>query len=80
MQESIPKEKIKYLINHWCVENNKPFNVRAFSLYINDDYRLWHNYLKGNTKVGAKAIFRLSAHFPNLNLNWLIKSEGNPFL
>ncbi|WP_417365974.1 hypothetical protein [Flavobacterium beibuense] len=73
--------KIKALIEHYGQQKNyeeKSYLVK-FAADHGLNYKQWNNYIRGNQAAGIKIVSFLIEVFPDLNLNWLLKDQGNMF-
>jgi len=75
----ISPDKIKKLIELYGMIHNYPKkSYVVFFCRDNDlNYNQWNNYLRGKQSIGMKVISDLMMIFPDLNMNWLFKDEGN---
>lgn len=74
--------KILALIAHYGKEKGyeEKSYLRAFTKDLELNYVQWSAYTRGSQNLGIKIIDTLINVFPNINLNWLLKDEGEMFL
>lgn len=78
----IDKGKVITLIKHYSTE--KGYSEKSWLTAFCEDkqlnYKQWHTLLKTDKGIGIKVIDLLVDVFPNLNLNWLLKDDGEMFI
>lgn len=75
---NIDGEKIKQLIEIYG-ETKGYAKKSHLSLFCDDhdlNYKQWTAYCRNTQKLGLKIIYDLITIFPDLNLNWLFKDQG----
>lgn len=79
---TIEGEKIMALIEVYGKQKEYPEKsyIPKFCKDFELNYVQWFSYTKDQQNPGIKIIYILMNIFPNLNLNWLLKSEGSMFL
>lgn len=74
--------KIKSLVDYYA--NMKDYPSKSSLAKFCEDYDLnynqWNAYIRETQAVGIKIIHQLMDVFPKLNLNWLLKDEGEMFV
>lgn len=75
----ISKEKIQILVNLYGLIHNHPKKscLKLFCSENNLNYNQWNAHIGGRQVIGLKIVFKLMEIFPDLNMNWLFKNEGN---
>jgi len=73
--------KFKRLIEIYGIGKGYPekSHLPKFCEDFDLNYTQWNTYCRGKQNVGVKIIDILLDIFPNLNLNWFIKDEGDIF-
>lgn len=73
--------KILRIIEHYGESKGYPKKsyVKSFTDDFGVNYAQWSNYIRGDQNLGIKIIDFLVEKFPNLNMNWLLKDEGEMF-
>lgn len=75
-------QKIQDLISYYGKTNGIP--EKSYLVKFTEDFKLnykqWSAYTRGDQNLGIKIIDVLMDIFPKLNLNWLLKDEGDMFL
>lgn len=77
----IEKGRVVALIEHYRKAKEYPEKswLKGFCADNSLNYNQWHTLLKSDKGVGIKIIDILVNIFPNVNLNWLLKGEGEMF-
>ena len=79
---NVDSSKIRALIEFHGRQRNYP--TKSFVPSFVEDFKLnynqWSAYTKGTQNIGIKVIQQLMEIFPELNLNWLLKDEGEMFV
>jgi len=75
----ISPDKIDKLIELYGIIHNYPRKswVVFFCRDNNLNYNQWNAHIRGKQVIGLKIVYDLISIFPDLNLNWLFKDEGN---
>lgn len=75
-------EKIRELIEDYGKANSiaEKSVLRQFSENFELNYTQWSNYIRGEQNLGLKPIEKLMEIFPNMNLNWLLRDEGEKYI
>lgn len=73
--------KFKRLIEIYGISKGYPekSHLPKFCEDFDLNYTQWNTYCRGKQNVGVKIIDILLDIFPNLNLNWFLKDEGDIF-
>jgi len=74
-------KKFKRLIEIYGIGKGYPEKsyLPKFCEDFNLNYTQWNTYCRGKQNIGVKIIDILLEVFPNLNLNWFLKDEGEIF-
>lgn len=74
--------KILRIIEHYGEIKGYPkkSHLKGFTDDFGVNYAQWSNYTRGDQNLGIKIIDFLVEKFPNLNMNWLLKDEGDMFV
>lgn len=79
---NVDGEKIRTLIEVYGKEKGYP-PKSYLSMFCEDNdvnYSQWNAHIGGRQVAGTKIIDKLMHVFPNLNMNWLLKYDGNMFI
>lgn len=73
MEQNAINQRVKFLIDALSD------SVRAFSITIGEKLTNTSNYATGRNKPSAEFLERIVIHFKNVNAQWLLTGEGDPF-
>lgn len=78
---NVDGSKIKKLVEIYG--SGKNYDTKSYLAKFCEDNNLnyiqWNAYTRGAQTLGIKIVYLLIDIFPNLNLNWLLKDEGDIF-